>query len=335
MISNQCNLRCSYCFNNWESSLLDWPVLKPAPIEDIIKFINKTRCENVLIDFSGAEPLTNFEFIKDFISHKLEKVEYSIVTNGTLLDSDRIDFMLEHFKTLIFSLDGTERANQARKYTNGSASWSDALSNLIEAFAKNSYKVSVLMTLHSGNINNFDRSYRFIALELGIPANISIDYKSLTSKYHETLYRKFHKVFIDERLPLPAFFEEKVLSDRHKYKSKNFCRSLSQSVTVNLDGTLSFCHLLAPNIKERNKGANRIYGDIYKGIDFGNKFYKQLEKRIAIEMPECKSCPAASWCKGGCIAAHNILTQSFDKLDKNQCEIHKIIEKIAQEIREQ
>lgn len=339
MITNNCNLRCKYCFNDWEASKNEAKFTNiSVSLDDIVDFINKTRCTHITVEFAGAEPTLNFDFIQEFISKKIPNVAYNIVTNGTMLNSEKIDFLLKHFNQISFSIDGNKRCNSYRIYPDGSNSWEQAISNLIEMISKSKYYntfVGAMMAVHAGNLNIIDECYKFLSIDLGIQTEMFFDYKSLQKSVHQILRDKLYQMFIIQKMPLPSLFVDKVLSKKH-HKSRFFCRDINRSITINMDGSLSFCHLLAPNINDKNIGKERVIGDIWHGINKESGFYKYLLKRQNLkfmrEQEPCKSCPAFEWCKGGCLATHIILGKY---IYLNQCEINKIIHEIGQKIMEE
>ncbi len=61
-----------------------------------------------------------------------KKVEYTITTNGTLLDNEMLKFLEENNFSLVFSMDGPQEINDMnRKYAGSSNS---VFSNVIDKF---------------------------------------------------------------------------------------------------------------------------------------------------------------------------------------------------------
>jgi uncharacterized protein len=124
LITQQCNLRCGYCYI----------VRKPTKIsrrvsKDIIDFIFKHTPPNekIHIGFFGGEPLLEFELIKS-ITDQIEghpsygdyAVELTVVTNGTIFSDDIADFMNAHNIGLGISCDGPPSVQDVfRLFPNG------------------------------------------------------------------------------------------------------------------------------------------------------------------------------------------------------------------------
>ena len=101
-ITEQCNLRCTYCcysgkyVNNRSHSTKS---MSCADIDDIFKFIGGLYPKHPFrIAFYGGEPLTHYSLIQYAIekANNLwnDEVTFSITTNGTLLAKDKVDWLM-------------------------------------------------------------------------------------------------------------------------------------------------------------------------------------------------------------------------------------------------
>lgn len=99
-VTNQCNLRCKYCvysgnFKNFRTHSNKCMSLEIAvkSIDYFLKHISKTENYKFLT-FYGGEPLLNFDLISQVINYVKSKsnanIYYSITTNGTLLDEEKL-----------------------------------------------------------------------------------------------------------------------------------------------------------------------------------------------------------------------------------------------------
>ena len=84
-----CNLCCSYCFenNNRKNDFLKIEDISNI-CNNVKEFFEKGNYNGISITFTGGEPLLNFEFIKK-LTEKIKNIFYnkivyfSIITNGT------------------------------------------------------------------------------------------------------------------------------------------------------------------------------------------------------------------------------------------------------------
>jgi len=106
--------------------------------ERVIDFFIKRTKDNkrIAISFFGGEPLLSFELIKHCVSYiEAEyygnKIDYSITTNGTLLDDNSIKFFAEKGFQILISLDGPKEIHdKRRRFANGKGSFSTTMRNV-------------------------------------------------------------------------------------------------------------------------------------------------------------------------------------------------------------
>ena len=102
ILTENCNLRCKYCFDDEFSDRTDCsynPTMPISRIEEILDFIEKTKDKNVSpkINFFGGEPTVNWDFIVEFYNKanaRIGNFSSTINTNGVNLNKERIDFLL-------------------------------------------------------------------------------------------------------------------------------------------------------------------------------------------------------------------------------------------------
>lgn len=158
-VTQQCNLRCSYCaysgnYYNREhtSQRMDVGLAKEA-----IKFFfrHSDETEKLAISFYGGEPLLEFSLIKQCVEYCKEhsgdkKIDYFMTTNGTLLKEEIVDFLVVNNFKLTISLDGDKEEHDAnRKYSNGEGTFDIVINNLreIKSRHKDFYKKILFNTV--------------------------------------------------------------------------------------------------------------------------------------------------------------------------------------------
>ena len=121
-VANCCNLSCPYCFAaqgtyNKKKGMMTLKTAKKA-IDFIFQKVDAKH--DVSIIFFGGEPTLAFDVIKDttiYIESKYSSRRYilRIVTNGTLLCRDYVDFIKSHNIELVISLDGGKRIQDTNR----------------------------------------------------------------------------------------------------------------------------------------------------------------------------------------------------------------------------
>lgn len=113
-VTEQCNLRCSYCCYSGayqEHRSHSCNKLSTGEIRSTIDFIVKHSCQNeITVDFYGGESLLELDWIKAFVHAAKEHVNicwrFEVSTNGLLLTSDIVDWLVENHFNIFVSVDG-------------------------------------------------------------------------------------------------------------------------------------------------------------------------------------------------------------------------------------
>ncbi|MFR4764057.1 MAG: radical SAM protein, partial [Anaerococcus obesiensis] len=68
---------------------------------------------NLDIDFFGGEPLLNWDLVKNTVDYARSKEKefnkhfnFTLTTNGMLLDDEKIEYLNKNMKNVVLSLDG-------------------------------------------------------------------------------------------------------------------------------------------------------------------------------------------------------------------------------------
>ncbi|XRO74906.1 radical SAM protein [Methanocaldococcus sp. 28A] len=129
-ITNRCNLNCIYCYSSNKSNKdMDFETAKNA-VDYILKIDDKVK-----IQFTGGEPLLNFDLIEKIINYCNENyfnkyISYAIQTNGTLLNEEIIKKIKDLDIKIGISIDGLEVNDILRPYKNKKPSTIDTLKGI-------------------------------------------------------------------------------------------------------------------------------------------------------------------------------------------------------------
>jgi uncharacterized protein len=344
ILTEDCNLRCTYCYDDFYSNRsFCHPNISMdvSTIPDLKKFIEKTHSkkEKIIFSFFGGEPVMNWNFITEFVKETENlpfKKEYIINTNGTMLNSEKIDYLVsKEIKTGI-SIDGKRESHDVnRTYKNKKGSWQDTMRIIPELIAKLKTKnihANGLMVVTENNYKQLAENYIFL-LDIHLIPNLLFNYDyEVTDEILQSIKDQLLFLFVEKNYPLP-----KVLNRILKNKNENtYCFSPQKSVSISPEGKLFFCHRMTPKMYQMGKDFKEYYGDIRKGY-YRKEYYDLLKSRINFSefktSKECNSCVATKWCAGGCLATHVYFTKSYDKLNLNMCRIHILLDEIGKIIK--
>ena len=109
-LTQRCNLACDYCYIG---KTLGRMALSTADRIIDFMFQNTPRSENIEIGFFGGEPLLEFPLLKQITARIEERVGFdpsrvkmSVVSNGTLISIEVVEFLRQHHIGLTISCDG-------------------------------------------------------------------------------------------------------------------------------------------------------------------------------------------------------------------------------------
>lgn len=146
-VTEDCNFRCRYCIYSDQykntrchsKSYMSSDIAMKA-IDRYFSLLEDGRWYNPSrkpsIGFYGGEPLLNFDLIKNAVEH-IERtyndfsVNYNMTTNGSLMNKEKAEWLMQHGFKLSISLDGPkEEHNRNRIYSSGKGTFDDVMKNV-------------------------------------------------------------------------------------------------------------------------------------------------------------------------------------------------------------
>lgn len=119
-VTKKCNLRCSYCYLGEVKDSYDMNEETAKNVVGVISNNITPEIENIFVSFWGGEPLLNFKIIRLFVEqlNEIEKIKntifrYQIITNGTKLNDEILDFINRNNISIQISLDGVKEFHDA------------------------------------------------------------------------------------------------------------------------------------------------------------------------------------------------------------------------------
>ena len=129
-VTNACNYRCVYCQANGMSEVHH---MSREVAEQALQRIKDAPSSDITIEFQGGEPLLNYDVIRYIVLRGQEllcnkKVQYTVVSNLSLLTEEMTDFFKENKVTVSTSIDGPEELHDYnRPEVGGKGSFRDTL----------------------------------------------------------------------------------------------------------------------------------------------------------------------------------------------------------------
>ena len=172
-----CNLDCEYCFFLSKEMLYPGSRFRMADelLETYIRqLIEAHRTPHVAIAWQGGEPtLMGADFFRRAHAY-VEKyrrpgmqIEYTIQTNGTLIDDELAALFKEHDYLVGISIDGPPAMHDTYRVDRGGAPTSARVLRGLETLKRHGVEFNTLTTLHRANADHPLEVYRYLRDELG------------------------------------------------------------------------------------------------------------------------------------------------------------------------
>ncbi|WP_251862334.1 radical SAM protein [Clostridium sp. Marseille-Q2269] len=335
MVTQDCNLRCTYCYGvngvYNHKGVMDENTAKKA----IDYFIKYSSDEKLNICFFGGEPLLNFKLIKKLVEYAKvlekknnKKIGFSMTTNGTLINKEIEEFIIQNRIYTTISIDGDkEIQNSNRFYDNKKGCYDQVIknteqlrkTNLLTARATISPKNSDI--LH--NVDHLiDIGFKKVAWAPALNLLNDEDMENIVQGQKEVILK------VEKCIKKGDFDRAKkyltVIDMLNKVKSDGLrtkgCGSGTNIMAVNIEGNIYPCHRFVGNEFMR-------LGNIRNDIPCENdSFYSNVGLK---EFEKCATCLSRNICAGGCINENFEMNQDIRIPPEKLCKSNK---QIAREI---
>lgn len=304
--TNDCHLRCVYCFNNGGESQ---DYLKPEIAEGVVKaFIEDGLCDYLVVKFFGGEPTLNMSLIRRVVAllDSLEiKTSYHIVSAGYISQSD-LDWMIKNRFVFTISIDGQEDVQQKQRpfYGNPEGLLTPVQSALRLSETYTEFKIRVTVT--GENVGLLPETIEYFA-KLG--ANVvHVEPITLAGRGKEGVQRpdpvKFAEMLM-RAVDVGAGLGIQVINSSYMnllQDEQSYCSAGKDHIVVGAHGEISRCYELAdpcdPHADEMLWGR---YDELTGHIKYNNEAsVSSCASNVHIVSPACINCFSASVCGGGC-----------------------------------
>ncbi len=321
VLTNKCNLNCKHCSTNCSPKSKE--VLPIEKIKNIIINIKQFKPKRVI--FTGGEPLirNDLEEILKFAEENLKESNFSLSTNGTLIDNKNIYLIKKFFDWVDISIDGVDEESCSKVRGSG-------------VFQK---VIKSIMLLKKNEITNISLSMVFGSNNLHLKSEFLELNKKLGTKPIERALipegRAFENilVFDSEKTHLPkAIIPIYDISNKQKKISKKIsscsCNAFERSLFIDEKGDVYPCAALLKNCYKIMNLSDKMYTKdfILEKISItGGNFVASLEYKDT----KCENCDLNIFCWN--CPAHFEQAKKYDEIN-NWCNLMKQnLEKIVWE----
>lgn len=330
-VTDNCNLRCPYCFTEHNTRVIDLGTMKSA-IMFILREYDKKGDKSKrtpAFNFFGGEPMLHFEdIIKPTVIWTEEtglrekyNISFGMTTNGTLLTEERLKWLKEHNISILLSMDGDKSTQDSqRPGANGSSSF-DLIYPNIPNILKYYPSVTFRSAVEPFNADKIFENYLFARnnnfMNYFITPNVSADWNEKQIRQAMEQLALVGQVFYQDISNgiMPLMWNELIVNMKeHFYKnistdiSFNHCGIGTNSIGIATNGDLFGC-------QEHNTYLEKdifYIGNIFTGIDKTRhkrllEEYKREKHPVCIDDPKrCDTCSFYDYCAHHYCPSHNL-----------------------------
>lgn len=335
-LTSNCNMNCSYCYNNKQEYQQDMTF---AIAQKAIDFaVNQTFSRTINVTFVGGEPLLKKDLIRQIVKYcnKLNEKTFlfSILTNGLLLDNDFIDFSLLNNIAISLSLDGIEKSHNLYRKIGDNGTW-DIINLKFELLISKIPESMILITLNPETVIYLSESILYLIGNGAKSISISLNYVFSWQNEHLTLLRsqlikiaKFYRLCYEENnIFYLNIFDGRIHSLIDGFVNKGRCDSNGNHLSIAPNGDLFPC------IAFVKKNSDYKIGNIDSGIVV-NKF-NEFQKNRAMSNNICYNCDIKDRCFNWCACSNYLGTGKINEVSPVLCEFEKMLIPICDQITEE
>lgn len=311
VLTEGCNLACSYCFEKNMLGYKKMPLSIAAKAVDLLFDYSKDQTD-LNITFFGGEPTLNYPVIKGITEYAQQKasslnksVHFNMTSNGTLLTDSMIDYFHQNKIKILLSIDGFKRIHDKYRIDkNGKGTFDRVYENLKLLKEKQPW-IGIKMTIMPDEAQNLFSS----VLELhGMGVNqfiigpaTGIDWSSQHTSSFLSEMKRIYEWYLDYSGSDLRIAEFEEIRDGPFYG----CHAGRTNIAVGIDGQVSPCSKILAI--DSAHPISRL-GDVHFGlINFKNRM--ELVRCSELRS-ECERQNLSDY-RGGCFATNYYETKSL------------------------
>jgi len=364
VVTLRCNETCVYCHaSRAPMDRVDTDMSRETA-EKCVDLALRSTAPRITLEFQGGEPLANFPVVQHAVEYALAKnrahgkeLEFTMVSNLSLMDDERLDFLVKNKVQICTSIDGPPTLHDKQRVLAGgsafarAAHWVRAINQRYAELGLDPtlYHVEALITVTRAALDH-PRAIVDTYLELGCRALFlrpldPFGFASDTGhkiEYQRRSYLDFYREAVDYMLErnaggseilerYAAIFLTKILTgdDPNFLDIRSPCGAGIGQLAYNYDGSLFTC--------DEGRMLHEMGDDLFLLGRVGETKYREIMTHDTVRamlaasnldaQPDCVSCTYAAYC--GVCPVHNYETQGSlhgRMRESDWCAVHKGIQ---------
>lgn len=316
-VAHDCNMTCSYCFaGKGAFGGIKSKMSREVAFKGIDFLIeNSGSRKNCEIDFFGGEPLLNFSLVRETVDYarKREKeagkeFNFTLTTNGVLLEKEVMDYLNEEGFSVVLSLDGRREINDRVRTLGGKGSYDYVVPKYLSFIEKREHKDYFIRGTYTRHNLDFSEDlkhlvnlgFKSISLE-PVVASPELPY-ALQEEDLPITYQQYEKIadlcqqFSSTSKSFSFFHFNLDLSQGPCIKKRlSGCGAGTEYMALSPEGDLYPCHQFVGK-------QEFLMGNVLQDLRYDHSLYNKFLKVDINSKEDCRRCWAKFFCGGGCHA---------------------------------
>ena len=343
-VAHGCNMDCEYCFAgkgdySGKSGIMNLETGKRA-LDFLVE--NSEGRKHLEVDFFGGEPLINWDVCKELVAYgrelekKYDKIfNFTLTTNGVLIDEDVIEFTNKEMGNVVLSLDGRRETHDRMRHSKtGEGTFDNIIDNfraLVHSRLENAERSKEYYMRGTYTAYNKDFAADVLAMadmgfkETSIEPVVSEpdvpyalheeDLPALKEEYEKLALEMLERYKNGEDFTFYHYMLD-LTGGPCIYKRVAGCGVATEYLAVTPAGDLYPCHQFVGD-------DDMIVGNIYDGITHPETVAVFAEGNNVYTRDKCSGCWARLYCAGGCAANNYHSNGDINKVYEFGCELHR------------
>jgi uncharacterized protein len=315
IFTETCNLGCTYCYAS-SLPVKSQPMSKEIGMAALNTVLENARDRNNRLAsiryIGGGEPTVEWKFLTwatDYIRKRSKEldVQYFIrlITNGTLLTNDRVEWIAKNIQYVTLSFDVLPQLQNENRPFAGGLPTQERMLGVVRLLSKHGVKFHLRTTISSEGSTRLEEMVEYIHQNMNA-TSVRFEPMSEIGRTSETnLSKPRQQLFVDSfkaayRLGQTYGIDVTCkMFKNHKRRSTRFCNT---EFSVTPTGVVSACHRYS-----------RVEHDGYSLFKIGEykdgRFEFDLDQINGVRMidnysfTDCRTCQAKWSCASGCLSA--------------------------------
>ena len=130
VVTLRCNQVCKYCHASRAGMKETENDMSIATAEKVVDMAMRSPSDSITIEFQGGEPLVNWEVVKHVVEYGTMKADaagkrvmFSLVSNLSMMDDEKLDYLVRRRVQISTSLDGPKDIHDGNRKLSGASAY--------------------------------------------------------------------------------------------------------------------------------------------------------------------------------------------------------------------